>query len=203
MEAVIKKIPEESINLVRRPGYIDYSNPDPRDIFRFMLQRISRRNLGEGHVITERHELNRDYLFEINSKSYQVPSRLMHIAEQIEEAQDILKYEFDWDGEGACPTDITTFENAISFIINYSVSIYDKTGTVLKTPYMDILRDGSVSVHWESENAQLLTIFKKGKSELAYYFAELKENKVPLKSAIEPGKPVDEFLALWMQMNLS
>ncbi len=48
----------------------------------------------------------------MNTKSYQLPYQLMHIAQQIEEAQDILRYEFDWDDEGAFPADIMTFENA-------------------------------------------------------------------------------------------
>lgn len=138
----------------------------------------------------------------INDKLIEIPVALKHIAEQIEEAKEILKYGFDWDEEGAIPTDAKTFGKAASFVKDYTLYLFRRYGIALTPPYIDILRDGAVSVHWETSKTQFLIIFKKENHELAYYFAERKDNKVPFKSAIEPGKPVDEFLALWMKKNL-
>lgn len=140
---------------------------------------------------------------EVNGNKYDIPVRLKHIAQQIEDAKVILEYKDDWDDEGAMATDINTFEKAVNFVVQYSVFVYNNYATILKEPYIDILRDGSVSVHWEAaENAQLLIVFKKDKNELAYYYAEQGDRKIPFKSAIVPGDPVNETLAIWMRSYL-
>ncbi len=145
-----------------------------------------------------------DYTFNVVGKTYRIPNRLRHIAEQIEDAIEILSYQDNWDDEGALATNSYTFEQAVSFIIDYAVYIYDRFAIVLNEPYIDILRDGSVTVHWKTEKeAQLFIIFKTEKGELAYYYAESSERKIPLNSAIEPGTPVDETLALWMKNHLT
>lgn len=139
----------------------------------------------------------------VNNLTFQLPPILKHIAQQIEEAKEILNYTDNWDDEGAIATDFKTFEQAASFVVDYAKYVYAQFKTVLCAPNIDILRDGSVSVHWETEKStQLLIIFKKDNDELAFYYAEQSDRKIPLKSAIVPGDPVDEILALWMNMHL-
>lgn len=143
------------------------------------------------------------YSFEVNGLKYDVPLCLKYIAKQIEEAKVILDYEDDWDDEGAVATDVNTFTKAIDFVVQYSVFIYNSYKAILKEPYIDILRDGTISVHWEaSKNNQMLIIFKKDEGEIAYYYAQQGDRKIPLKSAIIPGEQVDETLALWMMKYL-
>jgi|GEM_PF-1420380 hypothetical protein len=144
-----------------------------------------------------------DLSVKVNEKTFRLPAFLKNIAQHIEEAKEILNYSDDWDDEGALATDSRTFEKAASFVIDYAVYVYKHFSTVLSVPYIDILRDGSVSVHWENgENTQLLIIFKKEADDLAYYYAEQSDRKIPFKSAIVPGEPVDETLALWMKNHL-
>jgi len=143
------------------------------------------------------------YSFEVNGLKYDVPLCLKYIAKQIEEAKVILDYEDDWDDEGAVATDVNTFTKAIDFVVQYSVFIYNSYKAILKEPYIDILRDGTISVHWEaSKNNQMLIIFKKDEGEIAHYYAQQGDRKIPLKSAIIPGEQVDETLALWMMKYL-
>lgn len=140
----------------------------------------------------------------VNAKVVQLPSALKNIADHIEEAKEILNYADDWDDEGAVATDSNTFAKAVSFIVDYSKYIYEQFDIILNVPYIDILRDGSVSVHWENnEKNQLLIIFKKADEELAFFYAEQSARKIPFKSAIIPGGPVDETLAIWMKNHLS
>jgi hypothetical protein len=186
-------------------GYIDYGNTDKFSFNPAFYEPAyeSFKILKGMQGIVKILESEYRYALDINNKEYRIPYALMHIADQVEESKEILKYNFNWDDEGSLPTDEFTFSNAATFVIKYALYIFEHDGIVLKTPYIDILKDGSVSVHWETEGSQLLIIFKKNNAGLAYYYAERKDNKVPLKSAIEPGKPVDEFLALWMKKNLS
>ena len=139
----------------------------------------------------------------VNDLTFQLPPILKHIAQQIEEAKEILNYTDNWDDEGAEATDSSTYEQATRFIVDYAEYVYTRFNTILCAPYIDILRDGSVSVHWETgKNTQLLIIFKKVNDELSFYYAEQSDRKIPLKSAIVPGDPVDETLALWMNIHL-
>jgi len=145
-------------------------------------------------------EWERRYIFEINGEILRVPMNLKHIADSIEEGKEILQYEDDWDNEGAVATDSNTFLKAAKFVIQYSVHIYKDSSVILTTPYMDILRDGSVSVYWESAKSnQLLVIFNKRKDEPAVFYAEQGDRKIPLKGAIIPDEAIDESLAIWMK----
>lgn len=145
-----------------------------------------------------------DLTVHVNDKIFQLPSRLKHIAQQIEEAKELLNYADDWDDEGAVAMDGPAFEKAACFVIDYATYIFKHFATVLSVPYIDILRDGSASVHWENkENNQFLIVFKKEADDLAYYYAEQSDRKIPFKSAIVPNASVDETLALWMKNHLS
>lgn len=207
METFIEKTSNQSYykNKSMPQGYIDYGNTDKFSFNPAFYEPVyeSFKILKGMQGIVKTLESEYRYALDINNKEYRIPYALMHIADQVEESKEILKYNFNWDDEGSLPTDEFTFSNAATFVIKYALYIFAHDGIVLKTPYIDILKDGSVSVHWETEGSQFLIIFKKNNAGLAYYYAERKDNKVPLKSAIEPGKPVDEFLALWMKKNLS
>ena len=198
---------------VLREPYIDYHKPAIKredyilqnDTFTFILQnKWHGQIIKSGNNVSDVIQKESDYTFEVKGIRYNVPVCLRHIAHQIEEAKIILAYEDDWDDEGAIATDVDTFEKAINFIVQYSVFVYNNYSIILKEPYMDILRDGSVSIHWEAaKNTQLLIVFKKEEDELAYFYAEQGDRKIPFKSAIIPGEQVNETLALWMKNYLS
>lgn len=183
---------------INRDDYIMHKSYETFTLLnRVYINKIKRRDM------TDVFPKESDYTFEVNGKSYTVPVGLKYIAQHIEEARIILEYEDDWDDEGAMATDLDTFEKAVKFMVDYSLFVYNNYAVILKEPYIDILRDGSVSVHWEaSRNTQMLIIFKKEKNELAYFYAEQGERRIPFKSAIIPGEPVDETLAAWMKNHL-
>jgi len=137
---------------------------------------------------------------EVSGEFFLMPVCLKHISDSIEEGKEILEYGYDWDDEGALATDSATFLKATQFIVQYTTYIYQNSSVILTKPYIDILRDGSVSVHWESGiNRQLLIIFDKKEGQQAIFYAEQGDRKIPLKGAIIPGEAVDESLAVWMK----
>lgn len=140
---------------------------------------------------------------EIEEDKLRLSSQLKSIVAQIEEAKEIVSYENDWDEEGAEATDNVTFKNAATFVVDYATYILQEFEVIIAPPYIDIMRDGSISVHWALENAELLVIFKKENTDLAYFYAEQKNRSIPFKSAVELEQPVDEMIALWMKKHLS
>ena len=165
--------------------------------FLAMDRKVSISEIGSRTIVQ-----NNEIPLTICGKKYTVPYALKSIVEHIEEAKEILDYTYDWDDDGALPTDDKTFGQASHFVLDYVQHIFKNHKTVLQTPYIDVLRDGSVSVHWETQKGKLLIIFKRETKNLAYYYAERLVNNIPFKSAIKIGEEIDEFLALWMEKNL-
>lgn len=146
---------------------------------------------------------------EIGTNSYVIPEGLKLLVDQIEEAEEILEYPLNWDGDMGQPTDRETFNKAVSVLLDYALWIYDNYSEIIVPPYIDLMKDGSVSLHWETDKAQLFAIVNKAEhfapeeEELIYFYAERIENKIPYKSAIKPDALVDEFIGIWMKENLT
>ena len=140
----------------------------------------------------------------IGDKTYSLHNDLSHLATHINEAKELLNYQTDWDEDGSLATNEVVFNNAISFLVSYANFIYQNySNTVLSVPYIDITREGGISIFWESAKAKFLIIFKNSDSKTAFFFGEKTDTKIPFKSAIEINGSVDESIASWMKTNLS
>lgn len=139
--------------------------------------------------------------FTINNKVYSLYEPLKNIEEALDEASEILSYEYDWDDEGAEVLDVTSFDNAIEFVVNFSNYIYENNRKIVATPYIDILRDGSVSIHWESEMNQLLIIFDKNDCDSYSFYMQYgeSENKEFIKGKGRLKENINKIIALWMK----
>jgi hypothetical protein len=159
--------------------------------------------LGEYHIDHLFTESNYNISYKVTDFEYEIPIQLKKIIDEIERSRYILDLEDDWDDEGAIATNIETFNKAIKFILDYSLHIF-KIGKLIETPKIDILRDGSVSVNWETHKASFLIIFKITNAKYSYYYGETKIDNIPFKLAISNGnKNIDEITALWMSENLA
>jgi len=143
--------------------------------------------------------------FEISGQQFLFPSELISIADQLTEATEILNYQDDWDENGADATDQKTFLSAARFLEVYSNFIFKNYAKVLAIPYVDITRDGSISIDWETENGKFLIIFNKQPTNRDFYYGERLSNSISIKSAIEINSEieVDESLAIWMKLYLA
>lgn len=124
------------------------------------------------------------------------------ISEAISEAKELLKFKDDWDEEGALATDKATLSKTLSILRNHARHLLAEHGKTLPAPYIDIMRDGSISMYWETNVAKLFIIIKKGDIPNSFYYGERKDNHIPLKSAIAITDGIDDSLALWMKKNL-
>mgnify|MGYP001811035020 CR=1 FL=1 len=149
---------------------------------------------------------NKQYIHvNISDEIFTFKSNLKNIALQIEEAKEILSYLPNWDDEGAKATDVQTFLKAVHFLYNYTCFIERNFDVVIRVPYVDILKDGSVYINWELDTVKFLIVFSKNNHPLAYFYGERidkRGNKIPFKSAIELNGEVDEIIAQWMKTYL-
>lgn len=147
--------------------------------------------------------IERDIDFSVCGRRYVVNKSLQHIVDQIEDAKELLNYPNNWDDCGAHATDERTFLKAVSFLLKYS-SIIKNVGTIINAPYIDILPDGSISLHWDTYKSEFLVVFKKTPQQNSYFYAKRKDSGIPYKSfIINDSLQIDEMLLFWMKSNLS
>jgi len=147
-------------------------------------------------------EKSNDVSIQIGDKAFEFDARLAHIAQAINESKYILDLKDDWDDDGASSTDLKTYLKAVNFLVRYSKIILEKYLQIIDAPLIDIMRDGSVSILGETDNATFLIIFKKKDTEYSYFYGEEKRDKIPFNYAIKNEDDVNEITALWMSQNL-
>jgi hypothetical protein len=105
--------------------------------------------------------------------------------------------------EDSTPVDLSTYINAITFLYDYSTSIFNETSSkkILATPYIDSMVNGDVYLDWKTEKANFLIIFKKDK-DISYFYGETREDKIPFKSGVHNNSAVKSFLSDWFKENL-
>ncbi len=135
----------------------------------------------------------------IKDQTFHLDHRLKDIADSIHDAAQILDFNEDWDDNGANSTNFQTFLKATNFLISYSTELL-RFG-VIETPFIDLMRDGSISILWDTPKASLLVIFQKNDSELSHFYGEEKKEKRPFKYALK-GDEIDEIVTIWMSKYL-
>lgn len=148
------------------------------------------------------YEYNKTIDFSINDYKISLPRNLKGIADSILDSRCLLELEYDWDEEGADATNLNTYRNAIRFIVNYSTHILNRFDSILEKPYIDITRDGSISVFWNTTKASFFIIFGKDKNEYAYYYGQEKETDIAFKYKININDSIDLITLTWMRQNL-
>jgi hypothetical protein len=74
----------------------------------------------------------------------------------INDSKKILELSYDWDGNNAIQIKPNTWINAVDFIILVSTRIFICSGINLQTPNIDPCCDGSIDLHWKTNELNLL-----------------------------------------------
>ena len=142
----------------------------------------------------------------VNNNNFTLPHELKHIANAIEKSKYLLDLNHGWDEEEASATNVETFIKAVRFIIDYSTYILQNINNiVIDAPDIDILKDGSIIVNWETDTSSFAIIFDKSNAEFSYYYAKVKNGQMPpLKYGVKTDLGIDKITtAPWMANNLS
>lgn len=74
----------------------------------------------------------------------------------IEESRTILELKENWDGNGGKPILESTLQRAVGFLQLNASNIWQKFGIQIAVPDIAPVPDGSVDLHWELEDYELL-----------------------------------------------
>lgn len=126
-----------------------------------------------------------------------LPEQLINIKNALEEAQDLLALEADWDDEGAPPIDKNTLIRAIHFVMDYSSWLFYEQGIILSPPQILPGADGSIDILWRTNNYRMLVNIPLDANKQAEYYGDDKKDGNSIKGKV-PTNGVKEHLAFWL-----
>jgi hypothetical protein len=120
----------------------------------------------------------------------------------INESKELLTLVENWDEQGAKKPDSGAYKVAINFLRLFADEIFRKNRVFLLSPYIDVMPDGSIYLHWDLNHTKFLIIFKR-KEGIHYFYGE--KNGIPFKGGIDMSQPIEEYSHLmdWMKNNLT
>ena len=120
---------------------------------------------------------------------------LQALVQEIEASKFILNLNENWDENGALPISPILYETAICFLQNYATFISKKYKTVIETPSINPVKNGSIDLEWHTSNVQLLINIRDTQN--AYFYGDYYNNDSPIKGSVSV-KTVEPFFAAWM-----
>lgn len=123
----------------------------------------------------------------------------MEILKAINEAKNLLLLNENWDEDGALAISKNIWNNAISFLKNYSEYMLSDKKLSIKAPQINPCRDGSIDLSWRTSKARMLINFKNDGNNLAHYYGDHYENVNSIKGYVKIDD-IQDFLATWMKI---
>ena len=121
--------------------------------------------------------------------------KLQTLKQEIQNSKYILKLTNNWDENGALPISPMIYDSAIRFLQNYTLFIFKKYKTIIETPSINPVNNGSIDLEWHTPNARLLVNIRDTQN--AYYYGDQHKNINSIKGSIS-FETIENFFAVWM-----
>jgi hypothetical protein len=155
---------------------------------------ITTRKLKEDKAIW----INPNLKIDILDKSFLLNRKLTNIYKAIQNSENLLELNEDWDDEGAIACNPTIYLRAIVFLVKYSNEVLISHNIVIDFPEINLAKDGSIDLEWRNENYILLINFINSRELDIHYYGEDSSSKTIIKGFID-YKSINKDLAFWMQ----
>jgi hypothetical protein len=119
--------------------------------------------------------------------------------EEIEGSQQLLTYEEDWDDEGAKPVDKKTLDRVIDFLIVQACWLWNHRSTRLPVPSILPCSDGSIDVHWELKDYEMLMNFIPDQPIVSFYGDDYGDQVIKGSLAVDS---INEGFLLWLMKQM-
>lgn len=127
------------------------------------------------------------------------PTQLQDVLNEIIDSKYILDLNDDWDGEGSPSFSKELYQDAIQFLIDYSIALFNVYNIVMDVPEINPCRNGSIDISWRSSLVRLLINFKQvaGETKILFY-RDHYQNKQSNKGDLSLNN-IDESFLIWMK----
>ena len=125
-----------------------------------------------------------------------LPIELIELRAQILKSEYILNLKPDYDDQGSIPPTHETWKKAITFVVDYSKSIYENNNLVISPPVISAGPNSSIDVRWSNLSYSVLVNIPEGANSLATYFGDDSKGGNIAEGNLNKG--VQQFFASWL-----
>lgn len=104
--------------------------------------------------------------------SVELPPELKTIAREIEKAVSFLENIEDWDPDEGDLYSFATLKNAVTFLVDYSIWVFNVHDFIIPTPEIYPGPDGTIDILWKNEKFKLLVNIKSHPDLSATFFGK-------------------------------
>ncbi len=124
------------------------------------------------------------------------PEHLVQLQTTIEKATHrILSLADNWDGEGSEPYEAATFERAAEFLTSNATRLWNMYSTVMDIPKILPGPNGSIDIHWEVDDHELLVTIPPDPADPITYYGDSPRSTT--KGTLQTTADA-EWLLLWL-----
>jgi hypothetical protein len=121
---------------------------------------------------------------------------LDHILEAIRESRKILSLKDDWDTEGSPGYSEKIWKRATNFLLGHARKLMERYAVRIPAPSILPGPDGSIDLHWKTQDYELLVNIPANNSEQASFYGDDK-NRGFIKGNLDPAT-FNKGLLTWL-----
>lgn len=122
---------------------------------------------------------------------------LARIQPAIDSSCYLLELEDDWDTEGSPAIAIATWNRAVEWLKNHADQIGRSHGIEIDPPHIGPGPDGSIDLHWDFPEYELLINFPADPAAMADCYGD-DRGRIRFKATLDP-KTTNEGVLLWLK----
>lgn len=128
------------------------------------------------------------------------PIELQNIVKEIEGSSYIPDLKDNWDNMGALKIEKNLYIDAVQFLIDYSLAVYNVHNIVIDAPEINPCLNGTIDMSWRSSSVRLLINFKRiNNATKALFYRDHYKNEKSNKGELALDV-IDESFLTWMKL---
>jgi hypothetical protein len=125
------------------------------------------------------------------------PGEQPELLAAVERSRDMLQLEDNWDTEGSPGYREETWRRAVQLLSDYASEAARLLQTHLPVPRIRIGPDGSIDIHWQSTNRELLLNVPADEQEPPVYYGDNRAGGEHVEGELAPPV-VKKWLLMWL-----
>lgn len=127
----------------------------------------------------------------------QRPASWPKVTAAINSSREMIAWPDNWDGDGALPISVSTWERTVNFIARCAWRFWDLTHRDVPVPAIEPGRNGSINVEWELTNRYLLLNVSAADTAPFTFFGEDASHTDVIEGSINPASDA-AWLLMWL-----
>jgi hypothetical protein len=128
---------------------------------------------------------------------FAIPTALAVLEQPIEDSRKMLHYPDNWDGEGSPAYREETWRRAVSFLVRAAARLWEDYSVRIDAPRVLNGPNGSIDLHWTTQNRELLVNVPADPHQLADYYGDDRTGGHRVQGDLDPTEP-NTWLLMWL-----